>query len=483
MNYGPAPSPYTASALEDHRARTRRRRLLLGGTAFVAVLLGVAVWGLAGGGGTASGSRPPAAAQAPDAVRETVEEPPKSVEGKLAFTYTEEIREVGAVVTADGTWATARTFAKAYGNQITGIRLRAAGGKAAEAWKLKLPGRICAVTRHVSAAGRTPVVYSSTASGTDTSTASACDRLALVDLDTGRKLWEAELFGDTPPAQANVTMTDGVVAIASDQGSAGYDMTEGKRLWTGTAPSSCADEGFAGGTGLLALLRCGDSAAPAFRVQKVDPRTGRSRWTYRVARGVQGVHLVSASPAVIAVAAGDVLTTDLISLGDRGRARGTIRIDRAHQQVDCDRPFSAVVESCTTVVVGERQLYLTTDDDVVAYDLTTGKSVFKFDSPSDSSSTVPLRMSGGRLIAYRAGGGFSPGAVVSLDPANRAETILLLFADSPDGELDGIDEPRNGDIVYEHGRIFFGARTVHGPTTKGEVGETATVAVAIESVA
>ncbi|KFG73373.1 hypothetical protein [Streptomyces mutabilis] len=53
----------------------------------------------------------------------------------------------------------------------------------------------------------------------------------------------------------------------------------------------------------------------------------------------------SASPPVIAVAAGDCVATDLISFDERDERRATIRLDRDHRILDCDRTYSAVVES------------------------------------------------------------------------------------------------------------------------------------------
>ncbi|MEE1761630.1 MULTISPECIES: hypothetical protein [unclassified Streptomyces] len=70
------------------------------------------------------------------------------------------------------------------------------------------------------------------------------------------------------------------------------------------------------------------------------------------------------------------------------------------------------------------RLYITTDDDIVAYDLGIGRTVFKFDS-IPGRRMYPLRMSGGELIAYRGSGNLSPAAVVSLDPVSRKETLLL----------------------------------------------------------
>ncbi|MFE5598905.1 PQQ-binding-like beta-propeller repeat protein [Streptomyces coelicoflavus] len=494
MSFGPPPTPYNAPAPDTRPGpppRSGRRRAAIGAVAavvLVALAAGLWAFGTEGAGGDSPpDGRPVAARQAPDDIRETVEKRPPTPEGTAAVSYEETLRTVGQNVSAMGTWATDKVFAKSFGNEIRGFRL--GGPEASEtAWRLALPGPLCAVTRHVSVDGRTAIAYAGDGTGEGAGAdgqpdgdplTRPCDRLAVFDIDTGKKMWDMKLAGAGSSLAVNVTMTDGTVVTAWGEGSAAYELTGGKRLWADTDPSACADEGFAGGPDLLALLSCGDSADPTYRVQKIDPRTGGAEWTYRVARGVQGVYLVSSSPAVIAVAAGDVLVTDLISLDERGKRRATIRLNRDHQVLDCDRTFSAVVESCGAVVVGDERLYLSEEDHIVAYDLATGRTAGKFDAPA-GGEMHPLRMSGEQLIAYRPGRGLGrPDAVVALDPESGDETLLLLFAGG--AEVGALDDPAHNDIVYEHGRVFFAARTVVGPYNEGEVGGTDQVAVGVES--
>ncbi|NEB13620.1 PQQ-like beta-propeller repeat protein [Streptomyces coelicoflavus] len=494
MSFGPPPTPYNAPAPDTRPGpppRSGRRKAAIGAVAavvLVALAAGLWTFGREGSGGDSPpDGRPVAARQAPDDIRETVEKRPPSPEGTAAVSYEETLRTVGQNISAMGTWATDKVFAKSFGNEIRGFRL--GGSEASEtAWRLTLPGPLCAVTRHVSVDGRTAIAYTGNGKGEGAGVdgqpdgdplTRACDRLAVLDIDTGKKMWDRELAGAGSSLAVNVTMTDGTVVTAWGEGSAAYELTGGKRLWADTDPSACADEGFAGGPDLLALLSCGDSADPVYRVQKIDPRTGDAEWTYRVARGVQGVYLVSSSPAVIAVAAGDVVVTDLLSLDERGKRRATIRLNRDHQVLDCDRTFSAVVESCGAVVVDDERLYLSEEDHIVAHDLATGRTAGKFDAPA-GGEMHPLRMSGEQLIAYRPGRGLGrPDAVVALDPESGDETLLLLFAGG--AEVGALDDPAHNDIVYEHGRVFFAARTVVGPYNEGEVGGTDQVAVGVES--
>ncbi|MDX3589040.1 hypothetical protein [Streptomyces europaeiscabiei] len=116
--------------------------------------------------------------------------------------------------------------------------------------------------------------------------------------------------------------------------------------------------------------------------------------------------------------AGDYAVTDPVSLDGKGKARAAIRPNRDHQVINSSETFNAVVETCSTIVMGEERLCITTDDDIVAYDLGTGRTVFKFDS-TPGRRMYPLRTSGGELIAYRESGNLSPAAFVSLDPVSR----------------------------------------------------------------
>ncbi|WP_154693834.1 hypothetical protein [Streptomyces mutabilis] len=47
--------------------------------------------------------------------------------------------------------------------------------------------------------------------------------------------------------------------------------------------------------------------------------------------------------------------------------------------------------------------------------------------------------------------------------------------------MHALDAPTLNDILYEHGRVSFAARTVAVPAAEGEVGEFDQVAVGVES--
>lgn len=319
MSFGPPPSAYTQSALAADRSRGRRRRRLLGALAAAVVIMVCAGGGLlwyhsAGDGNGRTDAKP--ARQSPDDVRDnrlTAEKAPVSPEGQTVVEHEEKIAK-GDTRYSPGVWATGKIVARAVANRITGYEIGDSLDPDNTAWTLRLDGSVCAVSRDVTVDGRTAVVVQP-AHG-------ICDQVLMFDVATGRQLWKRKI----PAADfayvtnTNIALTRGVVAIAWGQGSAAYDMDSGKRLWNTTlATSQCHDTGYAGGPALLALVICKQADEKTYRVEKLEPRTGRVLWRYPVGKGVQDVYLPSSDPPVIAVAAGDTTPTDLITL-DPGTA-------------------------------------------------------------------------------------------------------------------------------------------------------------------
>ncbi|BBC32518.1 hypothetical protein SGFS_038120 [Streptomyces graminofaciens] len=429
-------------------------------------------------------------------IRQTVETKPKSSEGSLAVRYAIDDLGIKAYYTSPGTWATDKVFVKSVGPGITALGI----GSGKQAWKTSLPGPVCGATRHVTADNRTAVAFKSEPMVGDSMSApgnaeTSCDSLAFIDLDTGEKLWQGKLLlpGDGTTFDVRVTMTRGTVVAARYGGSVAFDMASGRRLWSTRPPdrTACEDIGYAGGKGLLALVQCGNSETTKYKVQKVAPRTGKRQWTYEVSPGIEFVNLVSAAPPVIAVAAGKEEITDLIVLDDRGAKRSSVTVSSSRFVTACDPGVESLIETCDGVVVGDTQLFVATKqrgydgetaegeaaNEIVAFDLATGKSGVKFDGKV-GRPIYPLRMSADRLITYRQGGTYTPSAVVAIDPSSGEESVLLLFPATD--ELFDWESGYTG-LIYEQGRFFMFTRTVQGPTDKSEAGKEALVALGYES--
>ncbi|MFK0021941.1 PQQ-binding-like beta-propeller repeat protein [Streptomyces sp. NPDC090798] len=467
---------YTQSALTADGRQKKRRWKLFGGVAILLIgALSVGSWLLWHGGSVSAqtAGKPSASAeQGPRDIRETVESRPANAAGRMAFRFSADDMRAGESHAMPGMWATDKILAKGINRTLVGFKVGKDATTGDESWRIRLAGPICGTTRHVTVGDRTAVLFRS---GVDTH--APCDHVAFVDLDTGKKLWEARFskvnaLYDTP----SVTMTRATVAVAWGKGSQAYAMDQGKLLWTSTPPPKCKDGGLAGGRALLIRTDCFDekSLAGSYRVRKVDPRTGKVDWTYQVAKGVRSVYLVSAEPAVLAVAAGDVEITDLISLDEHGKYRVTIRVEGGHYVADCvDDEEDGAVDNCPTIVVGDGQVFLTSREDpdgtivnnsnwIIGFDLATGKTVKKFESGHDQL-LHPLRMSGDQLLALRESSDhITPMGLVSLNPRTGKETPYLYF-DLPT-EAWTLTDPTLNDIVVQNGRIFFGTKQASGPS-------------------
>jgi outer membrane protein assembly factor BamB len=414
-------------------------------------------------------STPAVARQAPDEIRETVEKAPRNAEGKLLVDLVEDPDKVHY---APGTWATRKIFAKGFGSRVEAFKI--GEGEDEAAWTLELSGPICATTDHVTADGHTAVLVQPT-KRRGTGDEGICDELVFFDLDNGKVLWRKQLPGAEKAyvTNVNLTMARGTVALAWGLGSVAFDMKAGKQLWKTTGGSACTDQGFAGGRALLALLRCGDEADPVFKVQKVDPRTGRPQWTYRVDRGIKRVYLPSSEPPVLAVEAGDIWVTDLITLDDQGRRLAAISMEGKRYTPMCGTRYGGMVgfgtvEYCDGMVVGRTEVFVASEDTseqgqpanwIMAFDMKTGRTVRKFDGRA-MQPVFPLRMSGDRLLVFRqSANGIGPDAVVLWNPSTGNETPFLLFT-LPIEVSYGLGRPDHADIVVEQGRAFFARREI-----------------------
>ncbi|MFJ3664722.1 PQQ-binding-like beta-propeller repeat protein [Streptomyces sp. NPDC090119] len=466
MSFGPPPSVYTASAQSADKTRVRRRRRLLGGVA-AAVVAGALVIGAVALWPSSGDDQKNAATvkQAPDEVSETHEKPPASLDGELGVQHDEE-KLTSDTRYGPGLWATDTLAVRGVRNRLEGYKYTP--GYDTTAWSLTLDGHLCATSRDMTADHRTAVVVQPDHSGGSGDDA-VCDEVVMVDLDTGKKLWQRTIPGAdfAYVTNTNLALTKGVVAIAWGHGSAAYDMANGKKLWGASTAADCQDQGYAGGRALLALVKCGRSGDATYRVQKLDARTGKPRWTYQVSKGVQGVYLPSADPPVLAVEAGDIDVTDLITLdGTDGHRAATISMSGYEPLCGASVSYFGVLDKCPGLVVGRDRLYVMSKesfgedepaDRIVAFDVEKGIMKGKFEG-RPFQNVVPLRADGDNLILYRRSmDTIRPAAVVAWNSGTDKETPYLYFH-LPEDEEPPLSDPERSHIVYAHGHVFFAPR-------------------------
>ncbi|MGW2424147.1 outer membrane protein assembly factor BamB family protein [Streptomyces sp. NPDC001709] len=474
MSFGPPPSMHAQSAPAADQSRNRRRRRILGAVAAVVaavVCLGAGLFWYHSADRTKGRTDPKAVKQAPDAIRETVEKAPVSPEGQVVVQHNQGGLTGKQQLFAPATWATGKIVARTFADRIEGYKIEPHPDWDAKAWTLQLGGHVCAVSRDVTADGRTAVVVEP--GHTDNPQAGACDEVVMVDLDTGKKLWQEKM----PAADAasitstNISLTRGVMAVAWGDGSVAYDMHSGKRLWNTSATSQCHDSAYAGGRALLALVKCGDSSDATYRVEKLEPRSGKVLWRYSVSNGLRSIYLPSADPPVIAVEAGDYRVTDLITLDPKsGERLATISMNGYDPQCGGNvEGFFDAVDKCYGMVVSRDRVFVMskdTDDvtrkpenQITAFDLKKGTAVTKFVGRL-FQQVVPVRMNGDDLIIFRSTeDDVQPAAVVDWNPRTDKETPYLLFHLPADDEGE-LGDPEQSDILYEQGHAFFARRVL-----------------------
>ncbi|MCC5478616.1 outer membrane protein assembly factor BamB family protein [Streptomyces barringtoniae] len=474
MSFGPPPSMYTQSAPTADQPRNRPRRRVLGAVAAVVaavVCLGAGLFWYHSADRTKGRTDAKAVRQAPDAIRETVEKAPVSPEGQVVVQHNEGGLTGKQQRFAPATWATDTIVARTLADRIEGYKIEPDPDWDAKAWTLQLGGHVCAVSRDVTADGRTAVVVEP--GRTDNPQAGVCDEVVMVDLGTGKKLWQEKM----PAADAasiittNISLTRGVVAIAWGEGSVAYDMDSGKRLWKTLGTSQCRDSAYAGGGALLALVKCGDSSAPTYRVEKLEPRTGKVLWRYSVSNGLLNIYLPSADPPVIAVEAGDYRVTDLITLDPKnGERLATISMNGYAPTCGGNvEGFFDAVDKCYGMVVGRDRVFVMSKDTVdltrkpenqiTAFDLKTGTAVKRFVGRR-FQQVVPVRMNGDDLIIFRStDDDVQPATVLDWNLRTDKETPYLLFHLPADDEAE-LGNPEDSDILYEQGRAFFARRVL-----------------------
>ncbi|WP_078662715.1 outer membrane protein assembly factor BamB family protein [Streptomyces bicolor] len=384
---------------------------------------------------------------------------------------------VGAAV--PGSWLTGKAYVRTGVAEITGHD----PDKGTKLWTIPLPGRVCAVTGHTTKDHLTAIVHEP-AMPTRAKPTHGCTQVSALDLDAGRKLWTGSaLRGDAPIRFDNVTVSANTVAVGGAGGGAAFDIASGTALWTPKANDSCHDAGYGGGPKLVALRECRSNGRLQLDVQTIDPQSGQVISAYRMtdgngnagieSPGIENVGIVSTDPLVVATdagaAAGDGGGTDFFSIDGRtGKLRTRISAPGEQYAAQCD--VISRIERCSQVAVGKDRLYLPTKEhdggdgtgptnEIVAFDLTTGRRTGQRADAGDGYVISPLRMDGGNVLAYkRSPYAAKGGQVVTVDGVTLEQTRLLenpATAAVPDVEADLL--PQRAEYLYSQGRLYISA--------------------------
>lgn len=355
-------------------------------------------------------------------------------------------------------WAAGPTLAITRATEVTGYD--AATGE--RRWSVPLSGRVCAASPRADG-DRVAVQFGPGRQ--------RCDRIAAVDLKSGRKLWEQPMPTAERVREGQVVISGGVVVVDESSATAAFRLADGEPLWNrDSRGADCAMKGLASGPALVAGFSCDGDRGKARRVDGIDPDSGRSLWSYVVPQGYSVATMPSSRPVVLGLKrdGSDKERTQYVVLDESGAQITSIDVT-GRFSVRCYQDPNR----CNNVVVSDDSLYIRTNagpvkDEkertfapIVSFDLATGRARWSTENP-DGNHLFPIGMDGGRLIAAQPKTGRYKNRgrrprLVSVDPASGRTSVMWEFSRKADFAL------RSGsDRLYANGRLFLVEQLVSG---------------------
>ncbi|MFJ5777829.1 PQQ-binding-like beta-propeller repeat protein [Streptomyces sp. NPDC093094] len=391
---------------------------------------------------------------------EATEKAPSDPASKVLFQVPMPKVRKNETVVVEGSWLTDTVYAKSGVAEVVGYDL----DKGTEKWTVKLPGPVCEAGQFVGDGGKVAVAFQPRMPAVSSS--EGCTQIAAIDLQAGTKLWQKSLkVGDQEIHLDNVTVSGSTVAVGGTSGGGAFDLVTGKQLWAPKATDTCYDAGYGGGPKLVALRKCGQYGNRTLHVQTIDPKSGKVISEYKMDGGIEYAGIVSTDPLVVAAEAGDITSDapsilDFFSI-DNKTGKLLARVSAPDDKYASECETISKVEDCAGVVVGNGRLYLATEEheytnEVVAFDLATGKETGQRADAGENYRLWPLRMDGPNLIAYKAPPYDKGGQVVSIDGGSFEQTKLLENpGDDKVRDTEARFLPNHAEIRYSQGRLFM----------------------------
>lgn len=378
-----------------------------------------------------------------------------------------------------GSWVTDKTYVKTGVNTVVAFDI----AKGSQVWTLPMPGQVCAASRHMTADNKTAVVFEATKRAKGDKGYPPCTEVGVIDLNTGKLLWSKSVTGgssgDEKARFDQVTISGNTVAAGYLGGSAAFDLATGAVRWKPTVDAEeCTDIGYGGGAALIAVRQCGSYDDPQVTIQPLNPENGTPLSSYKMPAGVEDARVVSSDPLVVAADVGDTGTygiSDFFSIDAKtGKLRAKISAPGDNYLARCSA--SDGVEGCQFVVVGNDRLYLPTAEhegtgesysrtnEIIAFDLATGKAVSGRADAGDGYHSLPLRMDGGNVIAYKWPPYDKGGQVVSINGDTLKETVLMENPSDKtvrDAETSFVET--GSEYHFVGGRLFIADDTLSEP--------------------
>jgi outer membrane protein assembly factor BamB len=447
----------------------------------VAVLLvvGGTVWAVTGGD-DGKGKKKPVAqpsndgkpgASAPvnpgDGSGDGGEDPENLNEGRQAgeakvLWYKEAPDAPGSGADAPGMWITDKTAVKAAYKQLFAYNV----GDGKPTWDaITFPQKICATTPQKTSDDKIVVAYMS-----GSSDRAKCNQLQEIDLNTGEKGWKEEvadgaLFDST--LSVELSITGKTLMVGRSQSGTAYDVTNGDKLFDKKKyGSACFPSAFAGGEKLIAVSSCGAGTAKEHdEVQELDPRTGDVKWTQPFDKGWRVARTYSVSPLVVYSTNKDKKAWNISTFTSGGKFRSQVGFDEDFAPECGWAILERDLQGCQGVAVDDTTLYLPTEattgaNEIVAVNLADGKEKWRVKSPADESM-LPMKVEGGKLIAYVQPSYDAGGQIVSIPTGGSGHKPVKLLQ-NPQAAADIENGFFSKDTDWVDGRFYISTTRLSG---------------------
>ncbi|MET9604400.1 PQQ-binding-like beta-propeller repeat protein [Streptomyces sp. NPDC006512] len=483
--YGYPPQPGTVVQAPAQRpaggGNDKRTQLMIVGAALLAMvmIIGGGFWYVSGDGdggqtvaeGDPTGSADPKAPAAPGGTEKAPSNPKSKTLVNVPSPAPAE------VVSVDGSWLTDSTYVKSDVAKVVGYNLVDGGKK----WELPLPAQICGATKHVTD-NKSAILFQE-AMPTEDKKYPQCTQVGVIDLNTGKLVWSATAKsatgGDKPVSFNEVSISGQTVAAGGLSGGAAWSLADGKSLWTPKVDGEgCYDLGYAGGEALAVLRKCGRIPNQTLYAQILDPVSGAPKSSYKLSPGIEWAGIISTKPLIVAADVGDTAknatgVSDLFVVDDAGQLKSRIPLATGNYAPECP---ATEVEQCSKMVVGNGKVYLPTyehqgsgssvgrTNELVSFDLETGKATTDRADAGESYTITPLRMDGSNVIAYKSPPYNKGGQIVSIDSKTMKETLLMENPPEKTGQrAEGQFSADHSEFRYHNGKFFISRTMVRKP--------------------
>ncbi|MFF0437244.1 PQQ-binding-like beta-propeller repeat protein [Streptomyces sp. NPDC004327] len=332
-----------------------------------------------------------------------------------------------------GPWIVGDTVVKAMYKGIDGYSLADGSAK----WHLDVPFKLCAAAQEPAANGAMVFAYQENAKD-----GAKCTELQQVDATSGKAGWKQSVpkgagffgFSDNTLAISGSTVT-----AAGSSSAYGYSLADGKQLFgfpAGASNGKCKPIAFAGGSKLIGAVKCpsGDASKEQQAVSEFDPVTGKAKWQFSLKPNWEVDKVYSVDPLVVSATQRDEKKWSVFALNANGSLRSQIQGSGNDKYAPhCGGTFVIFgqnLQGCTGVAADANTFYMATDtsygtsNEVVAFDLNTGKQKWRSKAPAEQQMT-PLRMEGSDVLLYVEPKFDKGGAVATLAPTGGAPKVVL----------------------------------------------------------